>query len=205
VIYVPSVAPTQEDLIRAATIFEFRGRQAVLNGHVHVTIGVPMHDETADWLSEHFGGAVYLIGATRRWQVRQEQLATFLTAIRPWLKPQGLRKADSIVKASAALEEATVESSARLANRKIKPKEDVVKDRREFLKLWDEEFDEPMAQAAYDGILSKGKVVWFETGLAVAALYAAWFREHGCIVEEENGCKLGVTRTDDGVEREHFD
>jgi hypothetical protein len=206
----PSVVPTTEDWIRAAAIFEFRARPAVIQGTMHVIVTAKLDDQKPSWLRERFGGAVYAFGVQQRWQLNRTQMHEFLEGIRPYLQEdrakdqlQSIVEVDAglqVMKASKAKHKASTAALATHVSSQAP-----VKDRREYLKLWEEEFDEPMAQAAYDGVLKKGVALWFETGPAVVALYAAWFREHGCIVEEENGAKLSVMRTDDGVEREHVE
>src|SRR5580765_1766191 len=167
----PAIVPTDADWQRAATIFELRARTAVIQNVIHVIVTGKPTDPKPRWLQERFGGAVYAYGVQQRWQIAREAMIDFLSGIEPLLvEEQAKELLDQIYDTDNAL--TALQMRKRMAKTAAlataSGEQPPVIKKPEIYQLWAEEFDGDMAQAAYDGILRKGVVTWFETGEAVA-------------------------------------
>jgi len=127
---LPTVDPDRDALLRAASLFEAKGRYSLNGTDIQLMVNGRIDDSFIDDLFAAFGGALYAVGAGRRWQVTGERLREFLQRIDPFLTRSGQEKADGFRLATEAIDllRGTARSrSARMSRVTERPRMDTFK------------------------------------------------------------------------------
>ena len=100
----PSADPTRDDVVRAAAVFDMKGRYWLNGTRLYLIMTLKDTDETPTTMMKFFGGSVNAFGRSRRWVIGGPRMHAFIEQIYPFLTEPGRATGQKIVAADALLD-----------------------------------------------------------------------------------------------------